>query len=78
MEEYYKIMSDILDVEYKMKAIIYVLDELEHFYSEETAFKEKSLLTVIKGSLSCVLKNVSEIITCMDKMTAEGKVNKQQ
>ena len=29
MEEYYKIMSDILDVEYEMKAIIYVLDELD-------------------------------------------------
>ena len=42
------------------------------------AYKEKSLLTVIKGSLSCVLKNVSEIIICMDKLTAEGKVNKQQ
>ena len=78
MEEYYKIMSDILDVEYEMKAIIYVLDELDHFYSEETAFREKSLLTVMKGSFSYVLKNVSEVITYMDKLTAEGKVNKQQ
>lgn len=78
MEEYYKIMSDILDVEYEMKAIIYVLDELDHFYSEETAFREKSLLTVMKGSFSHVLKNVSEVITYIDKLTAEGKVNKQQ
>ena len=34
-------MEDILEVEYRIKATIYVLEELENFYSEETDFKEK-------------------------------------
>lgn len=49
MKEYYKIMEDILEVEYRIKATIYVLEELENFYSEETDFKEKYLVSVVKG-----------------------------
>ena len=41
MKEYYKIMEDILEVEYRIRATVYVLDELEKSYSEETDFKEK-------------------------------------
>ena len=46
MKEYYKIMEDILEVEYRIRATVYVLDELEKSYSEETDFKEKYLLSV--------------------------------
>ena len=35
-------MEDILEVEYRIRATVYVLDELEKSYSEETDFKEKS------------------------------------
>ena len=48
MKEYYKIMEDILEVEYRIRATVYVLDELEKSYSEETDFKEKYLLSVFK------------------------------
>ena len=51
MKEYYKIMEDILEVEYRIRATVYVLDELEKSYSEETNFKEKYLLSVFKGAL---------------------------
>ena len=33
MKEYYKIMEDILEVEYRIRATVYVLDELEKSYS---------------------------------------------
>ena len=34
-------MEDILEVEYRIRATVYVLDELEKSYSEETDFKRK-------------------------------------
>lgn len=77
MEEYYKIMSDILDIEYKMKAIIYVLDELENCYSEEDDFKEKYLLSVMRGSFGSVQNDVKGIIVYIDQLTTEGKRKNQ-
>ena len=68
MEEYYKIMSDILDIEYKMKAIIYVLDE---------DFKEKYLLSVMRGSFGSVQNDVKGIIVYIDQLTTEGKRKNQ-
>ena len=76
MEEYYKIMTDILEVEYRIKAIIYVMDELESHYSEEDAFREKYLLAVMKGGISSVWNNTKEIISYIDLLTAEH--NKQK
>ena len=71
MKEYYKIMEDILEMEYRIKATIYVLEELENFYSEETDFKEKYLVSVVKEVLSS-----REIITYIDELTAENKLQK--
>lgn len=76
MKEYYKIMEDILEVEYRIKATIYVLEELENFYSEETDFKEKYLVSVVKGVLSSIQSNTIEIITYIDELTAENKLQK--
>ena len=77
MKEYYKIMEDILEVEYRIRATVYVLDELEKSYSEETDFKEKYLLSVFKGALSSIQSNVRETIHYIDQLTAESKRKKQ-
>ncbi len=76
MKEYYKIMEDILEMEYRIKATIYVLEELENFYSEETDFKEKYLVSVVKEVLSSIQSNTREIITYIDELTAENKLQK--
>lgn len=76
MKEYYKIMEDILEMEYRIKATIYVLEELENFYSEETDFKEKYLVSVVKEVLSSIQSNTKEIITYIDELTAENKLQK--
>lgn len=73
MDEYYKIMSDVLDIEYQIKAAIYVLDELENSYSEETDSQTKYLSAVIKGFLKNLRSDTGEIITHIDRMTAFGK-----
>ena len=77
MKEYYKIMEDILEVEYRIRATVYVLDELEKSYSEETNFKEKYLLSGFKGALSSIQSNVRETIHYIDQLTAESKRKKQ-
>ena len=59
-------MEDILEVEYRIRATVYVLDELEKSYSEETNFKEKYLLSVFKGALSSIQSNVRETIHYID------------
>ena len=77
MKEYYKIMEDILEMEYRIRATIYVLDELEKSYSEETDFKEKYLMSVFKGGLSSIQGNARETIHYIDQLIAEGKQKKQ-
>ena len=67
MKEYYKIMEDILEVEYRIRATVYVLDELEKSYSEETDFKEKYLLSVFKGALSSIQSKRKQAIGLVDK-----------
>lgn len=69
-------MEDILEMEYRIKATIYVLEELENFYSEETDFKEKYLVSVVKEVLSSIQSNTREIITYIDELTAENKLQK--
>lgn len=69
-------MEDILEMEYRIKATIYVLEELENFYSEETNFKEKYLVSVVKEVLSSIQSNTREIITYIDELTAENKLQK--
>ena len=73
MDEYYKIMSDVLDIEYQIKAAIYVLGELEDSYTEETDSRTKYLSTVMKGFLTNLRSDTGEIITLIDRLTATGK-----
>ena len=49
MKEYYKIMEDILEVEYRIRATVYVLDELEKSYSEEQILKKNICCRFSKG-----------------------------
>jgi hypothetical protein len=71
MEEYYKIMSDLLDTEYEIKAALCVLEVLESTYNEETHFEMKSLITFIKGYLKAVGSNVKKNIDYIDNLTTE-------
>lgn len=73
MEQYYKILSDILTTEYQIKAAICILEALEAAYSEDTQLEIKSLAAVVKGYLKAVLADTREIITYIDTLTAEGK-----
>ncbi len=53
MENYYKIMSDILTTEYQIKAAVCVLEALEAAYSEDTQLELKiscnSFKRLLKG-----------------------------
>lgn len=73
MENYYKIMSDILTTEYQIRAAVCILETLEAAYSEETQQEVKSLAAVLKGYLKAVESDINAIIHYIDTLTAEGK-----
>ena len=65
MEELYKVMDDLLDVEFQMKSGIDLLKELEEFYlsnPETEASEARKLAVLIKGYLQSMKSNIREII----------------
>ena len=74
MEELYKVMDDLLDVEFQMKSGIDLLKELEEFYlsNPETEESEaRKLAVLIKGYLQSMKSNIREIIRYIDDTTLE-------
>ena len=74
MEELYKVMDDLLDVEFQMKSGIDLLKELEEFYlsnPETEASETRKLAVLIKGYLQSMKSNIREIIRYIDDTTLE-------
>ena len=74
MEELYKVMEDLLDVEFQMKSGIDLLKELEEFYlsnPETEASEARKLAVLIKGYLQSMKSNIREIIRYIDDTTLE-------
>lgn len=74
MEELYKVMDDLLDVEFQMKSGIDLLKELEEFYlsnPETKASEARKLAVLIKGYLQSMKSNIREIIRYIDDTTFE-------
>ena len=74
MEELYKVMDDLLEVEFQMKAGMDILKELEEFYlsNPETEESEaRKLVVLIKGYLQSMKSNIREIIRYIDDTTLE-------
>ena len=65
MEELYKVMDDLLDVEFQMKSGIDLLKELEEFYMLEKETEEsdaRKVVVLMKGYLQSMKSNIREII----------------
>ena len=78
MEELYKVMDDLLDVEFQMKSGIDLLKELEEFYmlEKETEKSEaRKVAVLMKGYLQSMKSNLREIIRYIDDTTLEKSNN---
>ena len=81
MEELYKVMDDLLDVEFQMKSGIDLLKELEEFYlsnPETEASEARKLAVLIKGYLQSMKSNIREIILYIDDTTLEKSNDKKK
>ena len=81
MEELYKVMDDLLDVEFQMKSGIDLLKELEEFYlsnPETEASEARKLAVLIKGYLQSMKSNIREIIRYIDDTTLEKSIEEKK
>ena len=70
MEELYLIMNDFLRAEYDLKALLYVLNDLEAAYSEEEQMEMKANISVIKCCLTSVKAQMKATIGSLDEFIA--------
>ena len=78
MEELYKVMDDLLDVEFQMKSGLDLLKELEEFYMLEKETEEseaRKVAVLMKGYLQSMKSNLREIIRYIDDTTLEKSNN---
>ena len=81
MEELYKVMNDLLEVEFQMKAGMDLLKELEEFYLSDPETEEseaRKLAVLIKGYLQSMKSNIREIIRYIDDTTLEKSNDKKK
>lgn len=81
MEELYKVMDDLLDVEFQMKSGIDILKELEEFYMLEKENEEseaRKVAVLMKGYLQSMKSNLREIIRYIDDTTLEKSNNEKK
>ena len=81
MEELYKVMDDLLDVEFQMKSGIDLLKELEEFYMLEKETEEseaRKVAVLMKGYLQSMKSNLHEIIRYIDDTTLEKSNNEKK
>lgn len=74
MEELYKVMDDLLEMEFQMKAGLDILKELEELYLSDPETEEseaRKLAVLIKGYLQSMKSNIREIIRYIDDTTLE-------
>ena len=81
MEELYKVMDDLLEVEFQMKAGMDILKELEEFYMLEKETEKsdaRKVAVLMKGYLQSMKSNIREIIRYIDDTTLEKSNDKKE
>ena len=81
MEELYKVMDDLLEVEFQIKSGMDILKELEEFYmlEKETEKSEaRKVAVLMKGYLQSMKSNIREIIRYIDDTTLEKSNDKKE
>ena len=81
MEELYKVMDDLLEVEFQMKAGMDILKELEEFYmleKENEKSDARKVAVLMKGYLQSMKSNIREIIRYIDDTTLEKSNDKKK
>lgn len=76
MEELYKVMDDLLDVEFQMKSGIDILKELEELYmsgEKEEESEGRKLAVLMRGYMQSMKANLNEIINYIDDVTLQKK-----
>ena len=81
MEELYKVMDDLLDVEFQMKSGIDILKELEELYmsgEKEEESEGRKLAVLMRGYMQSMKANLNEIISYIDDVTLQKKKNAER
>ena len=81
MEELYKVMDDLLEVEFQMKAGMDILKELEEFYMLEKETEKsdaRKVAVLMKEYLQSMKSNIREIIRYIDDTTLEKSNDKKK
>ena len=80
MEELYKVMDDLLDLEFQIKAGMDILKELEELYTSDPEKEEteaEKLAVLMRGYLQSMKANLREIIHYIDESTLEKAKNER-
>ena len=85
MEELYKVMDELLDLEFQIKAGMDILRELEELYTSDPEKEEteaEKLAVLMRRYLKSIKSNLRDIIHYIDESTLEKakneKVQKQE
>ena len=73
MEKLYDLLSHLLENEYDLNAVIYILEELNDGYDEVEQKELKYQTNVIRKYLVGVSKGIRESIDQLDELLATGK-----
>lgn len=68
-----KILRDLMNVEYDIKALCLVLKVLEKYYAEEGIEELNALICIVKGQMENSSKQLSNSITELDRYYLECK-----
>ena len=80
MEELYKVMDDLLDLEFQIKAGMDILKELEELYTsdpEKDETEAEKLAVLMRGYLQSMKANLRDIIHYIDGSTLEKAKNEK-
>ncbi len=69
MEKYCEILHDVLEIDYKLRAAVSVLQVLEGVYSEEENYTTRILITLLKGYFESVQQDTIKIADYLDRLT---------
>ena len=80
MEELYKVMDELLNLEFQIKAGMDILKELEELYTSDPEKEEteaEKLAVLMRGYLQSMKPNLRDIIHYIDESTLENAKNEK-
>ena len=80
MEELYKVMDDLLEVEFQMKAGMDILKDWKSFicWKKKPKIGCRKVAVLMKGYLQSMKSNIREIIRYIDDTTLENQMIKRK